>query len=193
MSELDVLSGLATANLAESFHSVKRRVALESVREIERVFRQDPAGNNTAEPLTPKKLSLVGRIEKLVKKDTLWYLCVVLHSIFDSPPFTGPRDNISSASNFLLEEAIVTGLSNCLRRDHTCLSNNKPPRPIENAGVNENFEGTANPSINDTQNGILRANCSVTQAFDEVAQGMILNLVERLCFQRPQTCIDGSV
>ena len=191
MSELDALSGLATENLADSFHSVKQRVALESVREIERVFRRNPAGNNTPELLTPKKLSHVCRIEKLVEKETLWYLCGILHSIFDSSPFTGPGDNnISSARNFLLEEAIMTGLYNFLRRDYTYLRNAKPPRSVENAGVNE---GTANPSINDTQNGILRANCSIAQVFDEVAQGMVLNLVERLCFRQPQVCIDGSV
>lgn len=192
MSELDVLSGLATVNLADSFRSVKRRVALESVREIERDFPEDTGADNTTEPLTPKKLSYAGRIKKLVEKDTLWYLCSILHSIFDSQPFISPaartngNNNISSASNFLLDDAILTGLCNYLRRDHTCTCSTISPRPSENAGVDESLEGTASPIIDDTQNGILRAKCSAVTVFDEVAQGMILSLVERSCFHRPK-------
>lgn len=193
MSDLDHLSTFTTGSLVANFRSVEERVALECVREMAKVYPASSSKPNmntdsasSAITVHTAKISrpLADRIDKLAKKDTLWYMCSVLHLIFSPslvPISITSRGYESSPSteNHLLEDAMLTGLSSFLRRDYTCTGFSRRSSPNHNTGHDMNGTSTPCQCGSGAENGKLRVKCSCQTVFDDVEYGMILAVVEK--------------
>lgn len=189
MSDLDLLGALATASLVHIIRGVRERVSLETVREMERFFLpQDDAARTTpdeaASTHTPK--TRIPRIHKLARKDTLWYLCSILHIVFipssassagrPTPKASYDRYSCVSAANKLLEDAVLTGFSRIIGRcpvGRCCtFSSHNKNSEINNCHVEDSI-------WDDIGNGKLSGKCSCRITVDEVGHGMILAVAER--------------
>jgi hypothetical protein len=196
ISDLDHLGALAAATLVHTLCGTRKRLALEAVREMEKSFlphtKQDDAACTTtpdsATTDTPK--TRIARIHKLARKDTLWYLCSMLYILFTPSSATSAArlnsqtphggHEFGKSQNKLLEDAILTGLSNIIARDHSCRCFTSPSRNMV-AEMNEHRTDTHTgvSSCGDTGNGKLSGKCQRRTAVDEVGHGMILAVIER--------------
>jgi hypothetical protein len=195
MSDLDHLSALAATTLAYSLSGVRACLALEAVREMERSYllqttEDDAPRTTTPDPVTtdtPK--TRTARIHSLARKDTLWYLCSILFILFTPSSATsaarlkppGGHECVSAAKsqNKLLEDMILTGLSNIIGRSHLCRCFTSPSHN-KVAEMNERRTDTGISGCGDTENGMLGGKCQRRiAAVDEVGHGMILAVIER--------------
>jgi len=192
LSDLDLLGSIAAARLVHSLRGVRERVALETVREMEKSFpTQTQATSDT--PKTRISRIRTDRIDKLARKDTLWYLCSVLHILFT--PSSGSASSAATSKtsrnghecvftamcqNKLLEDGILTGLSNIIGRNHIhpCTTS---PSHNKNIGTNDHlsYTGTGVSVCGGTGNGKLSGMWHRRTTVDEVGHGMILAVVER--------------
>jgi len=202
MSDLDLLGSLAAARLVHSLCGVRECVALETVRAMEKNIpaQWTQAARSIPDTATgDTRISRIrtDRIDKLARKDTLWYLCSILHILFT--PSSGSASSAARLTskmshngheyvfaamcqNKLLEDAILTGLSNIIGRNHIhpCITS---PSHTKNTGTNDrsSYTGTGDSSIcGDTGNGKLSGKWHGRITVDEVGHGMILAVVERV-------------
>ncbi|KIM81684.1 hypothetical protein PILCRDRAFT_821031 [Piloderma croceum F 1598] len=196
MSDLDHLGALAATTLAHTLCGVRECLALEAVREMERSYllqttEDDASRTTTPDPVTtdaPK--TRTARIHSLARKDTLWYLCSILCILFTpssatpaARPITSPLGgecvSAAKSQNKLLEDVILTGLSNIIRRNQLCRCFTSPSRN-KVAEMNEGRTDTGISGCGDTENGRLSGKCQrKTAAVDEVGYGMVLAVIER--------------
>lgn len=199
VSDLDYLSGCAVESLIDNFRSVKACVALESVREMDKaclvrdIENYKRMANKTTAHTTKTRTSrtCADRISKLAKKDTQWFLCTILHTLFtpsSAPSVASPKSRADPTlvSN-LLEDSILTGLSSFLERNR-----NHPYHdfilPCLSTGTDDDIRPlTRNDWCGDTENGMLSDKCYKGDGVDTVGHEMILAVVERAwsCWFKP--------
>jgi hypothetical protein len=186
MSDLDQLSSLASPIVVRGLSGIRGGMALEVVRQMETYARTAYNGITTD---TAKTCTL--RIRKLARKDTIWYLCNLLHILF-TPPSVSSVVHITSATargddecvsaincqNKLLEDGILTGLSNIIKRNHTCCCSTSP---LHNRSTEmKDYRTGTGDMCGDNRNGKLSGKCHHKTAVDEVEHGMILAVAERV-------------
>jgi hypothetical protein len=192
MSDLDHLGSLAAAGLVYSLRGVKERVVLEVVREMAKHFPPHRTQNATARTTpdaatTDPPKTRIPRIYKLARKDTLWYLCSILHMVFNPYSASSAAHLTSKMShacvfaakcqNKLLEDAILTGLSSIIGRSSACRCFTSPSQN-KNTKINEPRAGDS--VCGDNENGKLSGKCLHRTTVDEVGDGMILGAAERV-------------
>ncbi|KAJ6519185.1 hypothetical protein C8R45DRAFT_1117292 [Mycena sanguinolenta] len=143
---------------ASSAYEVDLRatIALTALQELENLF-PPPRLDNTRLPRTHTR-----RLNALVRKDALWYLCTVLHVVFSPPK---DRSKSGSSSGAIAEHKIVDSFSRitnrCRRFDAT---------------------DTCNTSDRDSDVEVLSRSCPNyldLDVIDEMAYQMILGAMER--------------
>jgi len=187
ISDLDLLRPLAATRLDHSLRGIRERVALEAVRELEKNFHAQKTQvacpipeTNTSDYPNITRIREDRIIDKLARKDTLWYLCNILHILFtpcsgssaarltSKTPHDGHEDNFAASK--LLEDAILTGLCRVIGGNdaHTCV--------ITCKDTSSSCTGMGNRGCGETGNRKLYRKC---HCVDEVGHGMILAVVER--------------
>ncbi|KAF7986140.1 hypothetical protein HWV62_38502 [Athelia sp. TMB] len=175
LSDLDHLSALATASLVPAIAGVRERLALEAVRELENMYPQGQSGgdvdpslsSDATTPILPaQNLDSSGllsdRIAAVARKDITWYMCSLLHWLYD--PLSMSATAIHAAARHesnALRGAILTALSNLCQA--TSAGRSLYPE-MKNAC---SFES-----------GMLRERCHRPALIDEVSQGMMFAVSE---------------
>ncbi|KZT08934.1 uncharacterized protein LAESUDRAFT_566792 [Laetiporus sulphureus 93-53] len=167
ISALEEFSSLVTRRAAVIFtiRTVKQVVALETVRELQRLYAGDHASGSDANSKSKSTLhdarvsQTSERMESLIRKDTLWYLCNVLHLVLPlgagaSVP-TPQRDQ-----DELLDDAIFGALSSVLRRTRTTAhfeGGTAPPGNIIDEGSRRGTIERPTPDMGDVERGVVLA------------------------------------
>lgn len=115
---ISALNNDIASGTSQSARYLRERLVLEAVRQIEALY-PDPAITTD----TPSISSRSRRIDRLGDKDALAYVCNVLCLMFTSPSValrmvttTSPDSGLPAGIDGLLRGAIVTSLSDLLRR-----------------------------------------------------------------------------
>lgn len=178
LSDLDLLSSVAPTSLVPVFFGLKERVALEAVREMENMYpERKPAtpdnvmdalhAANATTPILASKpdISYTDRVNALSQKDSVWYLCSILHVVF-TPISVAPGTIATSRDNDLLQDAILIGLLDLHRTASDRRFRSNSPEIYDTGLV-------------DAENGSSSGRCHRTATIDGVCQGMIFALVEK--------------
>jgi hypothetical protein len=150
---------MSALGVSTAVQPLRERLALEAVRQIEGLY---PDASIT--PPNALKISCQERIKLLANKDSLLYLCSILHLMFVHPHWTSnSKDENSAAKDDLLKDAIIKTLSGLLRRP-------------ENGGNVIAEQASTGPTSAGVPIGV---RCD-EEVVDEVARGMILGVAERV-------------
>jgi hypothetical protein len=155
---------MSALGVSTAIQPLRERLALEAVRQIEGLY---PDASIT--PPNALESSRQERIKLLANKDSLLYLCRILHLMFVHPHWTSnSKDkNFSGAKDDLLKDAIIKSLTGLLRR--------RCRRP-ENGGDVIAEQASTGPNSAGIPIGV---RCD-EEVVDEVARGMILGVAERV-------------
>lgn len=151
-------AGLANKDFVVSIQNLLQCLTLEALRQLDNLFQSDYRHLENPSIETPSNLCPQDRLEKLARKDTLWFLCTVLHLALSSSfslLLSLPDADQDVATN-TLNEAISTGLCGILRRI----------RPVSSRTVSHIGSSNEPPP----PQGIV---------IGEVEQGMILGVIEK--------------
>ncbi|KAJ7293949.1 hypothetical protein C8J57DRAFT_1270426 [Mycena rebaudengoi] len=146
--------------------NLRGSLAVHVLRELEALF---PPRTTDAKQTRPTRDS---RVKALARKDSLWYLCTILHLLFGSSKDC-PTSGLAPSDRPVAETRILDALSRIVTRCHN-KSDGEEAIPIST--------NPADDTENTQENGIESKRPPIgldLQIIDEVGYGMILGVVER--------------
>ncbi|KAI0960910.1 hypothetical protein AcV7_000157 [Taiwanofungus camphoratus] len=163
MSALENLTGTLAIT---SNRNVRHLLSLESVREVQRLYSEKGSqDHNVDQEIRSGRVHMSrksNRLDALIRKDAVWYLCNVLHLVGPAKPGTPPSEP-SNEQDTLFEEAIHPLLSALIRRSRGSTS----------------FGLLSAQAAKASEMGSEAATRSPRYEMDEVERGMILAVIER--------------
>ncbi|KAI0935685.1 hypothetical protein AcV5_004034 [Taiwanofungus camphoratus] len=163
MSALENLTGTLAIT---SNRNVRHLLSLESVREVQRLYSEKSSqDHNVDQEIRSGRVHMSrnsNRLDALIRKDAVWYLCNVLHLVGPAKPGTPPSEP-SNEQDTLFEEAIHPLLSALIRRSRGSTS----------------FGLLSAQAAKASEMGSEAATRSPRYEMDEVERGMILAVIER--------------
>ncbi|KAJ7652055.1 hypothetical protein DFH06DRAFT_1206645 [Mycena polygramma] len=142
--------------------NLRATIALTALRELESLF--PPRRTDDTHPPRTRD----NRISGLVRKDTLWYLCTILHILF-----TPPKDWVPTAGA-VSHRQIVDALARISSRCRKCQS------PPQTAGTTDTCNTPDRESdIDDEGTSAQLSNLLDLDVIDEVSYEMLLGVMEQ--------------